>query len=53
MAVTEYVVVSITLLAGLLGLYGFPVVENKSLLALMGEALANYLGAVTLSLSLP
>jgi hypothetical protein len=53
MAITEYVIICMALVAGIGALYGIPVTEGKSLMTLMAEGLHDYLATVSLIVSLP
>jgi hypothetical protein len=53
MAVTEYVVVSFAITVALVGFYGFEISGGETAMELMAKAFESYLGAISLSISLP
>lgn len=53
MAITEYVVVCLSVLGVVAALVGVPVHEGKPLLALLTDAMGTFLSALTIAISFP
>jgi hypothetical protein len=53
MAVTEYVILATSITLSLAGFYGLKLQNNKTAMEHMASAFEAYLGAITLSISLP